>query len=113
VSGDGVALTGQWKGQQIAGQGAGPIEAFVNGLNAVPGANTVRVLDYHEHAMGAGANALAVAYLELRIDEQHTVFGVGMDPNIVSASLKAIVSGLQRGQARGTAGMQLAVAVGA
>ncbi|MEO7104867.1 MAG: 2-isopropylmalate synthase, partial [Rhodoferax sp.] len=97
ASGDGVALTAQWEGQQIAGQGAGPIEAFVNALNAVPGANTVRVLDYHEHGMGAGANAQAVAYLELRINEQHTVFGVGMDANIVSASLKAIVSGMQRG----------------
>ena len=99
---DGVALTAQWDGQRIECHGTGPIEAFVNGLNALPGASTVRVLDYHEHAMGAGANAQAVAYLELRINEQHTVFGVGMDANIVSASLKAIVSGLQRGQLRAT-----------
>jgi len=97
--GDGVTLTAQWEGQQIQGQGAGPIEAFVNGLNAQSD-NTVRVLDYHEHAIGAGANAQAVAYLELRINEEHTVFGVGMDANIVSASLKAIVSGVQRGQGR-------------
>ncbi|MDR7376983.1 2-isopropylmalate synthase [Rhodoferax ferrireducens] len=81
----------------VAGQGVGPIDAFVNHLNAT-GATQVRVLDYHEHALGAGANAQAVAYLELRIDEQHTVFGVGMDANIVSASLKAILSGLQRAQ---------------
>ena len=100
ASGDGVALTAQWDGRQIQGQGTGPIEAFVNAVNAVSGIK-VRVLDYHEHAMGAGANAQAVAYLELRINEQHTVFGVGMDANIVSASLKAIVSGLQRGQSRG------------
>jgi 2-isopropylmalate synthase len=110
ASADGVVLTAQWEGQQITGHGAGPIEAFVNGLNAVPGANTVRVLDYHEHAMGAGANAQAVAYLELRINEQHTVFGVGMDANIVSASLKAIVSGMQRGHTRGVAGKPVAVA---
>ena len=63
----------------------------------------VRVLDYHEHALGAGANAQAVAYLELRINEQQTVFGVGMDANIVSASLKAIVSGLQRAQSGASA----------
>ncbi|MES2951565.1 MAG: 2-isopropylmalate synthase [Pseudomonadota bacterium] len=100
VSGDGVALTAQWEGRQIQGQGTGPIEAFVNAVNAISGTK-VRVLDYHEHALGAGANAQAVAYLELRINEQHTVFGVGMDANIVSASLKAIVSGLQRGHARG------------
>ncbi|MBC7680766.1 MAG: 2-isopropylmalate synthase [Ferruginibacter sp.] len=76
-------------------QGVGPIDAFVNHWNATS-ATQVRVLDYHEHALGAGANAQAVAYLELRIDEHHTVFGVGMDANIVSASLKAILSGLQR-----------------
>nr|WP_315204556.1 2-isopropylmalate synthase [uncultured Albidiferax sp.] len=83
----------------LAGQGVGPIDAFVNHHNATS-TTQVRVLDYHEHALGAGANAQAVAYLELRIDEQHTVFGVGMDTNIVSASLKAILSGLQRSQKR-------------
>ena len=83
----------------LAGQGVGPIDAFVNHHNATS-ATQVRVLDYHEHALGAGANAQAVAYLELRINEQHTVFGVGMDTNIVSASLKAILSGLQRNQKR-------------
>jgi 2-isopropylmalate synthase len=59
---------------------------------------TIRVLDYHEHAIGAGANARAVAYLELRVGER-TLFGVGIDSNIVSASLKAIVSGVQRASA--------------
>jgi 2-isopropylmalate synthase len=80
-------------------QGVGPIDAFVTHWNA-SSTTQVRVLDYHEHAMGSGAQAQAVAYLELRIDEQHTVFGVGMDANIVSASLKAIASGLQRIQKR-------------
>jgi 2-isopropylmalate synthase len=80
---------------RIHGQGTGPIEAFINGLNAATG-HSVRVLDYHEHAVGSGANAQAVAYLELRVDGAQTLFGVGMDANIVSASLKAIVSGLQR-----------------
>jgi len=78
----------------VAGTGTGPIDAFVAGLNAATG-RAVRVLDYHEHATGSGANAQAVAYLELHIDGQ-TLFGVGMDGNIVSASLKAILSGLQR-----------------
>jgi 2-isopropylmalate synthase len=80
----------------IRGAGTGPIDAFVHGLSTAVGDN-VRVLDYHEHAIGAGANARAVAYLELRIGEQ-TLFGVGMDSDIVSASLKAIVSGVQRAQ---------------
>jgi len=56
----------------------------------------VRVLDYAEHAISEGANAKAVAYVEMRIDGQHTVYGVGMDANIVSASIRAIVSGVQR-----------------
>ena len=81
---------------QVQGTGAGPIDAFVAGLAAATGQD-VRVLDYHEHAIGSGASANAVAYLELRINGQ-TLFGVGMDGNIVSASLKAIISGLLRSQ---------------
>jgi 2-isopropylmalate synthase len=81
----------------VRGTGNGPIDAFVEGLSAACG-ETIRVLDYHEHAIGAGANAQAVAYLELRVGER-TLFGVGVDSNIVSASLKAIVSGVQRATA--------------
>nr|WP_295085216.1 2-isopropylmalate synthase [uncultured Roseateles sp.] len=90
---------------QIDGQGTGPIDAFVAGLSRQLGA-AVRVLDYHEHAIGSGANARAVAYLELRIGESLTLFGVGVDANIVSASLKAVVSGLNRAAGKG----QLSVA---
>lgn len=83
-------------GREIAvrGAGNGPIDAFVEGLGQATG-ESIRVLDYHEHAVASGADARAVAYLELRVGER-TLFGVGMDANIVSASLKAIVSGLQR-----------------
>jgi 2-isopropylmalate synthase len=81
---------------QVQGTGTGPIDAFVSGLAAATGQD-VRVLDYHEHAIGSGASAQAVAYLELLINGQ-TLFGVGMDGNIVSASLKAIISGLLRSQ---------------
>ena len=83
----------------IEGRGAGPIEAFVNGLNQHLGL-PLRVLDYHEHAMGSGADAKAVAYLELRIGDEVTLFGVGTDTDIVLASLKAIVSGLRRANRR-------------
>ncbi len=89
----GVVVNGE--ALQVQGQGNGPIDAFTVALSQATG-RSVRVLDYHEHAMRAGADAQAVAYLELRVDEAHTVFGVGVDANIVSASLKAIVSGLQR-----------------
>lgn len=78
----------------VRGVGNGPIDAFVDGLSRSTG-EAIRVLDYHEHAIGSGSAAMAIAYLELRIGER-TVFGVGQDPDIVSASLKAIVSGLRR-----------------
>jgi 2-isopropylmalate synthase len=81
---------------RVQGAGNGPIDAFVEALSDACG-TPIRVLDYHEHAIGAGANAQAMAYLELRIGER-TVFGVGMDANIVSASFKAIVSGVQRAE---------------
>jgi len=83
---------------QLQGSGNGPIDAFVAGLQQATG-EKVRVLDYHEHAVGEGANAQAVAYVELRVDS-HTLFGVGMDANIVAASLKAIVSGIERARVR-------------
>ena len=79
----------------VHGRGNGPIEAFVNGINQATG-HQARVLDYHEHALGSGADARAIAYIELRIDEQQTLFGVGVDASIVAASLKAVVSALAR-----------------
>ena len=85
---------------EVAGQGSGPIDAFVAGLNRAL-ESTVRVVDYHEHAIGSGADAKAVAYLELRIGEAPTLFGVGIDANIVAASLQAIVSGLGRALRQG------------
>jgi len=94
-----LAADVQVGGREIAirGSGNGPIDAFVQALGEAVG-ESIRVLDYHEHAVDAGANARAVAYLEMRIGER-TLFGVGMDANIVTASLKAIVSGLQRAMA--------------
>ena len=56
----------------------------------------VTVVDYHEHAIGAGANAEAVCYVELRVNNNDVVFGVGVDGNIVAAAMKAILAGLNR-----------------
>jgi 2-isopropylmalate synthase len=75
--------------------GNGPIDAFVSAL-AELGVD-VRVLDYAEHAMSAGGNAKAAAYVECAIDGQ-VLWGVGIDGNIVTASLKAIVSAANRAQ---------------
>ncbi len=87
----------QWQGEplEIEGEGTGPIDAFVQAVSSAFDRD-VRVLDYSEHAIGEGAGAKAVAYVEMRIDGQHTVYGVGMDANIVSASIRAILSGLER-----------------
>lgn len=79
---------------EICGEGNGPIDAFCQGVSQTTG-QQIRVLGYHEHAIAAGANALAVAYVEIKLGDR-TLFGVGQDANIVSASLKAIISGLQR-----------------
>ncbi|VWX63569.1 2-isopropylmalate synthase [Burkholderiales bacterium 8X] len=99
-----------WDGAEIKieGEGNGPIDAFIQGLARATG-HAIRVIDYHQHAIGAGADARAVAYLELRVDDRRTLFGVGIDANIVAASLKAIVSGLERARAPGAKQAQSAV----
>jgi 2-isopropylmalate synthase len=83
------------RAMHVVGQGNGPVDAFVAGLGAHTD-EAVEVLDYHEHAIGSGAQARAAAYLEVRIGGRPALFGVGIDANIVSASMKAVLSGLQR-----------------
>jgi 2-isopropylmalate synthase len=89
------------KSRSIHGLGNGPIDAFVSALQ-LQHDTPIRVLDYHEHAIASGADARAVAYVELRIGEQ-TLFGVGIHRNIVTASLNAVVSGLRRAERRAPA----------
>ncbi|MDR7331434.1 2-isopropylmalate synthase [Roseateles asaccharophilus] len=86
-------VLGGWMGH-VQGEGNGPIDAFVNALSTRLGQD-VRVLDYHEHAIGSGADARAVAYLEIRVGDV-TRHGVGIDGSIVRASMQAILSGLSR-----------------
>jgi 2-isopropylmalate synthase len=80
--------------RSIAGRGNGPIDAFVAGLREGLGI-AITVRDYHEHATTTGANASAVAYVELEVGT-HAVVGIARDANIVTASLRAIVNGLNR-----------------
>lgn len=77
--------------QALHGAGNGPIDAFVDALGL-----DVKLMDYHEHAIGAGANAQAACYVELRLEDGPTIFGVGMDSNIVTASFKAVLSAINR-----------------
>jgi 2-isopropylmalate synthase len=81
--------------QRLAGRGNGPIDAFVSALQKLSH-QKITVMDYHEHAIGAGADAKAITYVELRVDGGKALYGVGMDSNIVTASLKAILSGVNR-----------------
>ncbi len=78
----------------VRGSGNGPIAAFVDALGR-DGGVTVEVVDYHEHALGEGAGATAVAYVETRVAGK-TRWGVGIDSNILTASLKAVVSAVNR-----------------
>ncbi len=80
--------------QTIEGEGNGSIDAFAVALRELSGSD-FRVLDYHEHAIGAGADARAVCYTELKVDETE-LWGVGIHTDIVTASLRAVVSAFNR-----------------
>jgi 2-isopropylmalate synthase len=77
----------------LTGEGTGPIDAFVTALTGV--GVDVRVLDYAEHALSSGGDATAAAYVECAVGGQ-VLWGVGIDPNIVTASLRAVVSAVNR-----------------
>ena len=91
----------------LTGTGNGPIAAFVGALNELLGEmkaagdprwtdrDEVRVLDYAEHALSSGGDAIAAAYVECAIGDK-VMWGVGLDANIVTASLKAVVSAINR-----------------
>ena len=75
----------------IEGHGSGPLDAFVDALRRA-GIADIAILDYHEHALGAGADAQAAAYVEAGLSDGRTIFGVGIDRDIVRASLRAVTS---------------------
>jgi 2-isopropylmalate synthase len=79
----------------VTADGNGPISAFVHGLWQL-GAAGFEVEDYHEQAVGKGADALAMAYVPLKLAEDGVLFGVGSDTNIDQAAIRAIVAGINR-----------------
>ncbi len=100
VSGDGsghetikavVVVDGET--QEVTGTGNGPIAAFVDALATI--GYDVRVLDYFEHAMSSGDDARAAAYLECAVSDR-VLWGVGIDSSTVAASLRALVSAINR-----------------
>ncbi|GAB7006170.1 2-isopropylmalate synthase [Nocardioides sp. AN3] len=82
----------------LEGTGNGPIAAFVDAINGLGHDWDVRVLDYAEHALSAGGDAVAAAYVECSVGPE-IYWGVGIDANIVTASLKAVISAVNRGAA--------------
>jgi 2-isopropylmalate synthase len=88
-----VIITDRGQEVELSGQGNGPIAAFCNILQNY--GVDVRVLDFHEHALSAGGDASAAAYLECAIAGD-VFWGVGVDPNTTTASLKAVVSAINR-----------------
>jgi 2-isopropylmalate synthase len=80
----------------LQGAGNGPVDAFVAAVRTGMGL-PIHVINYHEHAIGAGEDATAVAYVQLRVGADRTVYGVGRDANIVTATLRALTSAINRG----------------
>jgi 2-isopropylmalate synthase len=80
--------------QEVTGTGNGPIAALVDAFERHYGV-TVRIRDYHEHAMAASADATAAAYVEADVDED-VVWGIGLHSSIVTASLRAVVNAVNR-----------------
>jgi len=90
-----VTLTDRGQPVTIEGTGNGPIASFVSAMSSLD--VDVRVLDYIEHALSAGGDATAAAYVECAVGDR-VLWGVGLDANIVIASLKAVVSAINRSE---------------
>ena len=80
---------------EVSGSGNGPLSAFKDALE-----NACRIsfhlVDYEEHAVGAGASARAAAYVEIETPDRRVCWGAGIDANIVTASFQALVSAINR-----------------
>ncbi len=90
-----VELSDNGQIQSFSGSGNGPIAAFIHIISGYTD-KQVRVLDYYEHALSAGGDAKAAAYLECEVDGK-TFWGVGIDPSTTTAALKAVISAVNRG----------------
>ena len=88
-----LSISGQL--QRLTARGNGPIDAFVRALGATM-LPKFEVLSYAEHSLGKGAEARAVSYIQIKTDRELTLFGAGIDTNIELASIKAIVSAVNR-----------------
>ena len=79
----------------VYGEGGGPISAFMHALRDDLGVD-LEVVDYSEHAVSAGTDATAAAYVEVKAPDGVIRWGVGLDESILTASLRAVVSAVNR-----------------
>ena len=90
-----VKLTINGEEKTATAEGNGPISAFVHAVNRLVNID-FSVDDYHEQAVGKGADAQAMAYVPLKLKNNGVVFGVGSDSNIDQAAVRAVIAGLNR-----------------
>ncbi len=79
---------------EVKGKGNGPIDACINALSVLLD-SSIKISDYHQHAISSGADASAAAYIEIQINEK-AFWGIGINSNTVAASFEAIVSGINK-----------------
>jgi 2-isopropylmalate synthase len=80
----------------INGNGNGPLAALVNGICNLPGVPRFEIVNYSEHALGSGEEAAAIAYIQIKHGDGKTRWGAGVDTNIELASVRAVLSALNR-----------------
>jgi len=80
----------------ITGKGNGPIAAFVDGLIREGGAPEFEVATFREQSLSAGTEASALAFIQIKLSTGQTVWGAGVDTNIELASIKAVLSAVNR-----------------
>ncbi len=101
------SLVREGREQGITGTGNGPIAAFVDALIREGGAPAFEVANYREQSLSSGTGASALAYIQIKIESDQSVWGAGVDTNIELASIKAVLSAVNR-SLRGKAGRQVA-----
>ncbi len=90
-----IRIRVEGEAKTVSADGNGPVSAFVHGMREL-GAEAFTIEDYHEQAVGRGADAQAMAYVPLQFADGSVVFGVGSDTNIDQAAVRAIIAGLNR-----------------
>jgi 2-isopropylmalate synthase len=81
---------------ELTGEGNGPLAALVHGFSKIKDLPPLDILAYREHALGSGEGAAAIAYIQLKVGDDRVCWGVGVDTNIELASVKAVLSALNR-----------------